>query len=160
MHTICLVLSNIELKCWPLSKHLLVCNYPKVHHPWVPTIFSTYKYHQPLSSSSNSSHTFLLVLILFFFQSEMAFLRAHPYSFLLLFFFAFAIASAQLSPSFYDKACPGAFRAIRSAVYSAVLKEHRMGASLLRLHFHDCFVNVRMYHITERAHMGASQKGS
>jgi peroxidase len=71
----------------------------------------------------------------------------------LLLFFVFAIASAQLSPSFYDKSCPGAFQAVRSAVFAAVLKEHRMGASLLRLHFHDCFVNVRMYHFTrERSH--------
>ncbi|KAJ1688792.1 hypothetical protein LUZ63_012947 [Rhynchospora breviuscula] len=70
----------------------------------------------------------------------MAHLRAQSYHFL-FFFLAIAIASAQLSPSFYDKSCPGAFRSIRSAVYAAVLKEHRMGASLLRLHFHDCFVN-------------------
>ncbi|CAI8596920.1 unnamed protein product [Vicia faba] len=52
-----------------------------------------------------------------------------------------ANASAQLSPNFYATTCPKALSIINSAVFSAVSKEHRMGASLLRLHFHDCFVN-------------------
>ncbi|GKV02228.1 hypothetical protein SLEP1_g14687 [Rubroshorea leprosula] len=52
-----------------------------------------------------------------------------------------ATASAQLSPNFYAKTCPKALATIKSAVASAVQKEARMGASLLRLHFHDCFVN-------------------
>ncbi|CAL9002970.1 unnamed protein product [Prunus brigantina] len=51
------------------------------------------------------------------------------------------VASAELSASFYDKNCPNAMSTIKSAVDSAVYKEARMGASLLRLHFHDCFVN-------------------
>ncbi|GLU14939.1 hypothetical protein SLE2022_314780 [Rubroshorea leprosula] len=52
-----------------------------------------------------------------------------------------ATASAQLSPNFYANTCPKALATIKSAVASAVQKEARMGASLLRLHFHDCFVN-------------------
>lgn len=51
-----------------------------------------------------------------------------------------AVASAQLSPTFYDTSCPNALSTIKSAVNAAVQKENRMGASLLRLHFHDCFV--------------------
>jgi len=51
-----------------------------------------------------------------------------------------ASASAQLSPSFYDRSCPRALSIIRSGVAAAVGSEPRMGASLLRLHFHDCFV--------------------
>ncbi|XP_062167142.1 cationic peroxidase 1-like [Alnus glutinosa] len=50
------------------------------------------------------------------------------------------MASAQLSSTFYDKSCPKALSIIKSAIVSAVSKEARMGASLLRLHFHDCFV--------------------
>ncbi|KAM3392142.1 hypothetical protein ACQJBY_013336 [Aegilops geniculata] len=49
-------------------------------------------------------------------------------------------ASAQLSPTFYSTSCPGALAAIKSAVTAAVSSDPRMGASLLRLHFHDCFV--------------------
>ncbi|KAF3779562.1 Peroxidase 2 [Nymphaea thermarum] len=47
----------------------------------------------------------------------------------------------QLSPFFYFRTCPQALPAIRAAVFAAVAQEPRMGASLLRLHFHDCFVN-------------------
>lgn len=50
-------------------------------------------------------------------------------------------ASAQLSANYYAKTCPKALSTIRAAVHRAVAAEHRMGASLLRLHFHDCFVN-------------------
>ncbi|XP_072997301.1 cationic peroxidase 1-like [Typha latifolia] len=52
-----------------------------------------------------------------------------------------AVASAQLSSTFYDTSCPHALSTIKYAVRAAVAKERRMGASLLRLHFHDCFVN-------------------
>ncbi|XP_030969933.1 peroxidase P7-like [Quercus lobata] len=49
--------------------------------------------------------------------------------------------SAQLSADFYEKVCPGVLPVIRSVVDQAINREPRMGASLLRLHFHDCFVN-------------------
>ncbi|XP_028768924.1 peroxidase 4 [Neltuma alba] len=49
--------------------------------------------------------------------------------------------SAQLSPNFYSKRCPKVFNTVKSVVHSAIAKERRMGASLLRLFFHDCFVN-------------------
>ncbi|KAL6657186.1 hypothetical protein ACP70R_004966 [Stipagrostis hirtigluma subsp. patula] len=48
-------------------------------------------------------------------------------------------ASAQLSPTFYSRSCPRALATIKAAVTAAVAQEPRMGASLLRLHFHDCF---------------------
>ncbi|CAI0399527.1 unnamed protein product [Linum tenue] len=50
-------------------------------------------------------------------------------------------SSAQLSTNFYSKSCPKLLTTVRSAVKSAVSRERRMAASLLRLHFHDCFVN-------------------
>jgi len=50
--------------------------------------------------------------------------------------------NANLSPHFYDKVCPKALPVIRSVVQRAINREPRIGASLLRLHFHDCFVNV------------------
>ncbi|KAI3473104.1 hypothetical protein Pfo_030396 [Paulownia fortunei] len=49
--------------------------------------------------------------------------------------------SSPLYPNFYDKVCPQALPAIKRVVEEAVQQERRMGASLLRLHFHDCFVN-------------------
>ncbi|KHN00767.1 Lignin-forming anionic peroxidase [Glycine soja] len=50
------------------------------------------------------------------------------------------LCDAQLSSTFYDSACPNALSTIRSVIRSAVSAERRMAASLIRLHFHDCFV--------------------
>ncbi|XP_047165925.1 peroxidase P7-like [Vigna umbellata] len=50
-------------------------------------------------------------------------------------------SNAHLSANFYDKVCPKALPIIRSVVERAIIRERRIGASLLRLHFHDCFVN-------------------
>ncbi|XP_021278303.1 peroxidase 4-like [Herrania umbratica] len=47
----------------------------------------------------------------------------------------------HLTTNFYSKSCPKVFFAVNSVVKSAVSKEPRMGASLVRLFFHDCFVN-------------------
>ncbi|WOL16619.1 peroxidase 4 [Canna indica] len=49
-------------------------------------------------------------------------------------------AAAQLSTSFYSSSCPKLFSTVKSVVQSAIAKEKRMGASILRLFFHDCFV--------------------
>ncbi|XXG83912.1 hypothetical protein AAC387_Pa10g1555 [Persea americana] len=50
-------------------------------------------------------------------------------------------ASAHLSVSFYANTCPSVFETVRTAVRSAINREARMGGSLIRLFFHDCFVN-------------------
>ncbi|XP_021732932.1 peroxidase P7-like [Chenopodium quinoa] len=56
--------------------------------------------------------------------------------------FLFACATnAQLSPSFYSSTCPNLQGIVRNAMRQAISKEPRMGASILRLFFHDCFVN-------------------
>ncbi|XXG60190.1 hypothetical protein AAC387_Pa04g2155 [Persea americana] len=47
---------------------------------------------------------------------------------------------AQLSSTFYDETCPTALGTIQTAVRKAVSRERRMAASLMRVHFHDCFV--------------------
>lgn len=52
---------------------------------------------------------------------------------------------AQLSSDFYKESCPSLFYAVRREVQRAVTRERRMAASLLRLFFHDCFVNVRFF---------------
>ncbi|XP_043689749.1 peroxidase P7-like [Telopea speciosissima] len=50
-------------------------------------------------------------------------------------------ANAQLSTNFYVTSCPNLQTIVRNAMKEAVNKESRMGASILRLFFHDCFVN-------------------
>ncbi|KAH9711241.1 peroxidase 72 [Citrus sinensis] len=49
-------------------------------------------------------------------------------------------SSGYLYPQFYDHSCPKAQEIVQCIVAKAVAKETRMAASLLRLHFHDCFV--------------------
>ncbi|XP_051139715.1 cationic peroxidase 1-like [Andrographis paniculata] len=52
------------------------------------------------------------------------------------------IAFAQpLHPGYYDAICPQALPVVRRVVEEAVQQEKRIGASILRLHFHDCFVD-------------------
>ncbi|RWW46607.1 hypothetical protein BHE74_00047451, partial [Ensete ventricosum] len=60
-------------------------------------------------------------------------------------FFVFSllvgVVHGQLSPSFYATTCPNLQTIVRSVMAQAVTQEPRMGASILRLFFHDCFVN-------------------
>ncbi|XP_040995052.1 peroxidase A2-like isoform X1 [Juglans microcarpa x Juglans regia] len=65
---------------------------------------------------------------------------------IVLFFIAFllggiSVSHAQLSSTFYDETCPNVTSIIRGVIDNALLSDSRIGASLLRLHFHDCFVN-------------------
>lgn len=51
------------------------------------------------------------------------------------------MSTAQLSTNFYSSSCSKLLPTVKSVVQSAIAKETRMGASILRLFFHDCFVN-------------------
>ncbi|KAK7360096.1 hypothetical protein VNO77_02072 [Canavalia gladiata] len=46
----------------------------------------------------------------------------------------------SLYPQYYDKSCPKVEQIVKSVLARVVAKEPRMAASLLRLHFLDCFV--------------------
>lgn len=48
---------------------------------------------------------------------------------------------AQLTATFYQSSCPNVSTIVRGVVLKGIISETRMAASLLRLHFHDCFVN-------------------
>uniref|UniRef100_A0A453ECI9 Peroxidase n=1 Tax=Aegilops tauschii subsp. strangulata TaxID=200361 RepID=A0A453ECI9_AEGTS len=54
---------------------------------------------------------------------------------------AVVAVDGQMSPAFYDATCPALQSVVRRGMAQAVQKEARMGASILRLFFHDCFVN-------------------
>ncbi|TVU19469.1 hypothetical protein EJB05_35619, partial [Eragrostis curvula] len=47
----------------------------------------------------------------------------------------------RLSPAFYDESCPNAYDIVRRVIQDARVTDPRIPASLIRLHFHDCFVN-------------------
>ncbi|XP_072967947.1 peroxidase 72-like [Typha angustifolia] len=50
------------------------------------------------------------------------------------------VGTGYLFPQFYDHSCPKAQEIVKSIVAKAYARDPRMAASLLRLHFHDCFV--------------------
>jgi peroxidase len=58
------------------------------------------------------------------------------------FVFAFVqCVHAQLSPNFYQSTCPNVTSIVGQVIQQALQNDSRIAASLLRMHFHDCFVN-------------------
>lgn len=55
-----------------------------------------------------------------------------------------AAAATTLRADFYAKSCPRLSAIVKAEVKKASMAEARMAASLTRLHFHDCFVNVSL----------------
>ncbi|XP_077229312.1 peroxidase P7-like [Tasmannia lanceolata] len=68
---------------------------------------------------------------------------ASPSHILIVSLLAFLVCAthAQLSANFYATTCPNLQSIVRSAMTQAVNNNPRNGASILRLFFHDCFVN-------------------
>ncbi|XP_040376623.1 peroxidase P7-like [Oryza brachyantha] len=60
---------------------------------------------------------------------------------LLAFFLVFSGADG-LSTAYYATSCPSLQQVVRATVSSAIQAERRIGASLIRLFFHDCFVQA------------------
>nr|CAB3461409.1 unnamed protein product [Digitaria exilis] len=53
-----------------------------------------------------------------------------------------ASAGSPLSSTFYDASCPSAHDVVRRVIQNARVTDPRIPASLIRLHFHDCFVQT------------------
>jgi hypothetical protein len=53
-----------------------------------------------------------------------------------------APSGSGLTYGYYNNRCPSADRIVRNAVTKAVRKNPGIGAGLIRLLFHDCFVRV------------------
>ncbi|KAK3135509.1 hypothetical protein QOZ80_5BG0419820 [Eleusine coracana subsp. coracana] len=51
------------------------------------------------------------------------------------------VAGSALSSTFYDASCPRAHDIVRRVIQNARVTDPRLPASLIRLHFHDCFIN-------------------
>lgn len=57
-----------------------------------------------------------------------------------------AMASAsRLQYGYYSQTCPQAEKIVRDVIGRNMMREPRSAASVMRLQFHDCFVNVRNY---------------
>ncbi|CAN4118433.1 unnamed protein product [Withania somnifera] len=79
-----------------------------------------------MASSYSSSFNFLTVLCILL---------------VVLMSFFSKSSNTQLTSSFYSSTCPNVANIVRSVVQQALQSDARIGASLIRLHFHDCFVN-------------------
>ena len=55
------------------------------------------------------------------------------------------VSQGQLRVGFYSKTCPNAESIIRKVVQKTVANSPRNAAIMLRLQFHDCFVEVSIY---------------
>ena len=62
---------------------------------------------------------------------------------------------SALSSTFYDASCPSAYDVVRRVIQDAWVFDPRIPASLIRLYFHDCFVNMS----TQFEFMLASARG-
>ncbi|KAG8367951.1 hypothetical protein BUALT_Bualt16G0126000 [Buddleja alternifolia] len=64
-------------------------------------------------------------------------------SFLAIFIATFLLlhpSQAQLNATFYSTTCPNVSNIVTTVLQQALQSDPRIGASLIRLHFHDCFV--------------------
>ena len=64
-------------------------------------------------------------------------------SVIVVFFLCTCSARAQLSADFYLTTCPNLQSTVQNAMRAAIGDDPRLPASIIRLFFHDCFVNVR-----------------
>ena len=61
---------------------------------------------------------------------------------IILFKFLIGFTEAQLKVGFYNKVCPAAETVVANVVKDATKSNSQTPAAMLRLHFHDCFVEV------------------
>ena len=83
----------------------------------------------------------ILVLEGFRFLLFTAHIKAMALFFLVIIMMGLSV-NAQLRTKFYSSSCPKAEAIVRSTVESYFNKDPTIAAGLLRLHFHDCFVQV------------------
>lgn len=76
-------------------------------------------------------------------------LQAFLISFLMAFLFVLPFATAELSTDYYAKICPNLEKIVLDVVTQKVKSGPIPAPGVIRLFFHDCFVNVRLLRPTE-----------
>lgn len=62
----------------------------------------------------------------------------------LIFVGILSCSHGQLQLNYYSKSCPKAEKIIQEYVQKHIPNAPSLAAALLRMHFHDCFVRVRI----------------
>ena len=136
------------MQTWPLGSN----NYSGIATLYDQPINShtysfSFAYKLPRSPNFLSVELALHKQTIYSHSEDMSFEPSHPLiiSFFSLTLFLFPFAYGQLDCIFYNRSCPMLSMIVRSGVCEALKNDPRMAASLLRLHFHDCFVNVLIF---------------
>lgn len=67
------------------------------------------------------------------------------YTLLLLCFLTFGLCNCgELRKNFYRTSCPRAEQIVRNITWTHAASNAALPAKLLRMHFHDCFVRVKL----------------
>jgi len=94
-------------------------------------------------------------------RAEAMAMRLHGLVVMMVVVASIGAAGAQLTPDFYQSSCPQVFSIVQAEIQKAVKAEKRMAASLVRLHFHDCILNLShmltQCHRKERIAISATQ---
>ncbi|KAH7560441.1 hypothetical protein JRO89_XS10G0020500 [Xanthoceras sorbifolium] len=70
----------------------------------------------------------------------------------------FGVSTAQLSPTFYATSCSNLSNVVREVVEQARANDVRLGAKIIRVHFHDCFVNLQMAYRARKVQLRTCQQ--
>lgn len=134
-----------EWVVWSFGHYILIIYYIKQTIPRGPTILK-FKTSSSTLYSLFTMMPFIKVSLIVIAFLSVTLSQAHPG-----FHFGWSghggtrDISFGLSPQFYQFSCPQANDIVMSVLEKAIAKDMRIAASLLRLHFHDCFVQVNFF---------------
>lgn len=95
-----------------------------------------------LEMAFSNQYLLSLITISLYFSISLAFFPGYNNHFMEGEFPNEAHPLTGLCPQYYQFTCPQADQIVISVLKEAIAKDPRMAASILRLHFHDCFVQV------------------
>lgn len=105
----------------------------------------TYRSHSLISFKKSQNHSRKGIMATSLHHPRLPILQ-----FLLLVLWSFSswplhASEPYLTLDYYAKTCPTVFEIIRKEMECAVLSDPRNAAFIVRLHFHDCFVQVHIF---------------